>query len=137
MKNGYDFERAKKIAEQIQQLLSGPSSLQQAQERRDQIQKILDDYILAKLDQPQQPYVDIVCDFCFKSRGVDEFIDFYDPETNKTAIDLPQFEERTIEEQDVFKKRCFHKVKLQCKLSLHLIDYIFSYLSPAYCMADT
>ena len=89
MKNGYDFERAKKIASQILPLLSGATTLQEAEERRTEIAKMLDEYLQVNSDQASTPFLDIVCDFCYRSRAVDEFIDFYDPETNQTAADLP------------------------------------------------
>lgn len=52
---------------------------------------------------------------------MEDFIDFYDPETLQSAVCLPQFEERTLEEQAEFKKRCYYKVRLQSSSYLHTV----------------
>ena len=63
--------------------------------------------------------LDHVCRVCVMAREVDQFLNFYDPETKLTLLNLADYEDRDFTE--ALKQRFYYKVKLNGTSHLHTV----------------
>ena len=62
---------------------------------------------------------------CVQSRGIDQFTDFYDSETNMTLVDLSEYVDEDF--TDSLKQRCYYKAKLIDASHMHTVWLPFQY----------
>ena len=63
--------------------------------------------------------LDHVCKVCIESREIEQFLNFYDPETKRTLICLSEYGDEDFTE--ALKQRLYYKVKLNGTSDLHTV----------------